>query len=638
MVLPLRVITLPVAYAASYAFNPVADSYVNSAYSTTNYGTSTQFRVDGSPTVNSYLRFDVSGLSGTVTKATLRIYANSNQSLGFGTRSVTDNSWQETTINYSNAPIMSTTITGSSGAVAAGTWKTVDVTPLVIGNGTYSFGLATTNSTALSLASRESVNKPELIVETSDTVPTPSPIPSPSPTPTPTPPPAGDPVVMAVGDMVCGAGSGAACKQMEVSQLILDGNPSAFLALGDVQYESGEIADFQNFYTPSYGRFLNLTKPSIGNHEYNDPVGSSDPSKVGYWDYFNGVGNYTGIAGDRDKGYYSFNVGSWHLIALNSNCSKVGGCSAGSPQYTWLQNDLVANAGAKCTLAYFHHPLFTSGSRASTGVIPFWQLLYDNNADMILVGHEHNYERFAPMDPNGNLDTARGLKQFIVGTGGRNLTHLVSAAPNSELFNDTSFGALKMSLHDGSYDWQFVPIPGNTLADSGTATCHDAGASPTPTPTTQTLTFTPIDDAYVQDSQPTVNFGSATTVQTDNSPVKRFLLKFQVAGVGTGKVVSVKLRLRNVDSSNNGGNFFRIADTLWSEGTVTASSQPAFDASAFASMGSVTSGNWYEVNATPVVAGDGTFSFGVSSTSSNGADYSSKEGANAPQLVVTFSP
>lgn len=284
-------------------------------------------------------------------------------------------------------------------------------------------------------------------------------------------------VIVAVGDIACGADStGAACKEKATSDLVAPINPAAVLVLGDNQYEQGQLAYYQGTdpycnsnpprcYNATWGRFKDITWPVVGNHEYLT-AGAS-----GHFDYFNGVGVQTGRAGDRSKGYFSVDVGSWHIVVLNSNCTPAGGCGATSPQATWLRADLAAHTNT-CTLAAIHQPLYTSGGRSSTSIAPLWQILYDNNAEMVLVGHDHSYERFAPQDAGGNLDTARGLREFVVGTGGRNHTPLVATVANSEIFDATSFGIMKLTLKPTSYDWQFIPIPGSSFTDSGTQNCH----------------------------------------------------------------------------------------------------------------------------------------------------------------------
>jgi len=278
-----------------------------------------------------------------------------------------------------------------------------------------------------------------------------------------------DPVVAVSGDMVCGAAStGAACKQMQTSDLIVAMNPTAVLALGDVQYEQGALSDFQIYYEPSWGRFKNITYPTVGNHEYLTSGAS------GYYDYFNGVGVQTGRAGDRSKGYYAVNVGNWRIYILNTNCSQAGGCGVGSAQEKWLRADLAANPRA-CSIATVHHPLWTSGSRANEGgdKTPLYKAFYDARGEIILAGHEHNYERFAPQTANGLLDPSNGVVEFVVGTGGRNFTQFVTTATNSLVRDDKTFGVLKLVLHPNSYDFEFVPIAGSTFTDRGTnISCH----------------------------------------------------------------------------------------------------------------------------------------------------------------------
>jgi acid phosphatase type 7 len=278
-------------------------------------------------------------------------------------------------------------------------------------------------------------------------------------------------VIAAAGDIACGTGSsGAACKQMETSNLLVQMNPAAVLALGDIQYEEATLTDFNNFYNPSWGRMKSVTYPAVGNHEYLTTNAS------GYFDYYNGVGNQTGRAGDRSKGYYAFDVGAWRLYSLNSNCSRAGGCGPGSPQETWLRQDLAANPKS-CVLAFWHHPLWTSGSRINEGGGKEYLMkaLYDYNAELALVGHEHNYERFAPQRPEGAsgvLDNARGVRQFVVGTGGRNFTSFTHTEVNSEVRNANTFGVLKLTLKPASYDFQFVPIAGSSFTDVGSVNCH----------------------------------------------------------------------------------------------------------------------------------------------------------------------
>ncbi len=268
--------------------------------------------------------------------------------------------------------------------------------------------------------------------------------------------------IVAAGDIACGIGSGgAACKQLATSNLIGTINPTAVLLLGDNQYEEGALTDFQNFYNPSWGRFKSITKPAVGNHEY------LTSGAAGYFDYFNGVGNTSGQAGDRSKGYYAYNLGYWRLYALNSQlCGGTSGhgCDRGTAQETWLRQDLAANPHL-CQLAYFHHPLWTSGSRYTLSTRPLYQALYDYKVEVVLAGHEHNYERFAPMDAQGTA-IANGIREIVAGTGGRNFTQFTHTEANSQVKNDATFGILKMVLNSSSYDFNFIPILGSTFTDS----------------------------------------------------------------------------------------------------------------------------------------------------------------------------
>jgi fibronectin type III domain protein/calcineurin-like phosphoesterase family protein len=314
----------------------------------------------------------------------------------------------------------------------------------------------------------------------------------------------GDPVIATAGDIACdpasssyngGNGTSSACRQKYTSDLLVNGGFTAVLPLGDNQYYCGSLTAFNSAYDPSWGRVKGITDPTTGNHEYLTSGGSggstgcdsSNNNAAGYFNYFGAA------AGDPTKGYYSFDIGSdWHLIALNSQCSHAGGCGTGTAQYTWLQNDLAAHAG-ECILAYWHIPLFSSGGRAAANTKPFWNLLYNAHADINLTGHDHIYERFAPQDPNGNLDSANGIREFIVGTGGANHTSIVSIAPNSVVHDNTTFGVLELTLHQGSYNWQFVRAAGNgTFTDSGSAACHaNSGADTIPPSVPAGLAATP---------------------------------------------------------------------------------------------------------------------------------------------------
>ncbi len=270
------------------------------------------------------------------------------------------------------------------------------------------------------------------------------------------PTPGSDPVFVGAGDI-------AVCSDLndEATAQLLDGISGTVFTLGDNAYDSGTATEFANCYDPTWGRHKTRTRPSAGNHEYNTSGAS------GYFNYFGAA------AGDPSQGYYSYNLGAWHIVALNSNCSKVGGCNAGSSQEQWLRADLAANP-AVCTMAYWHHPRFSSGRYSDNSAMkPFWQALYDYGADVVLSGHDHNYQRYTPQDPNGAADPDKGLREFVVGTGGRSLYLFPGAPPaNMEVRDDKTYGVLKLTLHPTSYTWQFVPVAGATFTDTRSATCH----------------------------------------------------------------------------------------------------------------------------------------------------------------------
>src|SRR5437660_2895914 len=238
-----------------------------------------------------------------------------------------------------------------------------------------------------------------------------------------------DPVLVGAGDI-------ASCDDLAgayATAKLIDKIPGTVFAAGDLAYPNGSDADFQNCYGPTWGRFKDRTRPSPGNHEYHS-TGAS-----GYVHYFGG------IAGDPTKAYYSYDLGQWHIVSLNSECSTVGGCGLDSEQGKWLEHDL-ANRPAGCTLAYFHRPLFSSGLAHGNDVQikPLWEILYHAGADIVISGHDHDYERFAPQDPTGKADPQHGIREFVVGTGGKNSHRLfANVVANSEAHQADTFGVLK---------------------------------------------------------------------------------------------------------------------------------------------------------------------------------------------------
>jgi hypothetical protein len=287
--------------------------------------------------------------------------------------------------------------------------------------------------------------------------PTPGAIPLAPPPPPPLPPPAPGraPVAVVAGD-IADAG-GAARGTAHVVQSI---NPDVVLTAGDNAYPDGSLDEYKRFYEPTWGAFKEKTRPSPGNHEYKMPGAS------GYFDYFNGVGNASGPAGAPGEGYYSFDIGSWHMVALNNYV----GMAAGSAEEQWLRGDLAATT-KPCIAAYWHAPRWTSGPHtgdAKTGALV--DELYAAHADLLLTGHNHQYERFGLQNPAGGADP-QGIREFVVGTGGAHPYPFGAPQPNSEVRNDTSHGVLELTLHANSYDWDFRPSVG-TFTDAGTTACH----------------------------------------------------------------------------------------------------------------------------------------------------------------------
>ncbi len=543
-------------------FIPVADATVRESIPNTNYGRSTQLRIDSSPVIRSYLRFDVQGMGSPVTKATLRVYANSSSSAGYKVYKVSDTSWNEATINFNNAPALGGML-GAVGAFSGGKWTTVDVTSLITANGMISLALVGINSTAVSLASRETgANAPQLVVTTltgtspvtatplpaqtalptsiptnivpvtptliqissptvgptlaftATTAPTqiasststltsglsatplptqivsptsvptnvpavtstltqtavptstPTNIPSATVTPSKTPTQPSTPTITATntwtpspvattsgGVVLVGAGDISSCGQNndETTAKLLDGIAGTVFTAGDNAYDSGTYTEYTNCYDPTWGRNKARTKPVPGNHEYNTS------GAAGYFQYFNSV-----------PAYYAYNLGGWRIYALNS---EIDG-SATSAQVKWLQADLAANPSL-CTLAYWHKPRWSSGTEhgSDSARQTLWQVLYTAGVELVINGHEHNYERFAEMNASGAA-VSPGLREIVAGTGGQSHYGFGTALAASQVRNSTTFGVLKLTLRSNGYDWQFVPVPGATFTDSGSTNCH----------------------------------------------------------------------------------------------------------------------------------------------------------------------
>ncbi|MBI4278337.1 MAG: metallophosphoesterase [Armatimonadetes bacterium] len=261
--------------------------------------------------------------------------------------------------------------------------------------------------------------------------------------------------------VLVGAGDIASCNSDgdEATARLLDTIPGTVFTAGDNAYERGTDDEFRECYRPTWGRHRARTRPAPGNHDYGTP------GAAGYFRYFGAA------AGEPGRGYYSYTLGTWQVLVLNSNCRAIGGCGDGSRQMAWLRAEL-ANHRAQCTVAIWHHPPFSSGLHGSQPETqPLWAALYQSGGDVVIAGHDHSYERFAPQDAQGRPDPT-GMRLFVVGTGGRSHYRFRTPLPTSEVRHTGTFGILKLVLRPGRYEWEFVPEAGKTFHDSGSAVCR----------------------------------------------------------------------------------------------------------------------------------------------------------------------
>jgi len=264
-----------------------------------------------------------------------------------------------------------------------------------------------------------------------------------------------DPVLVGAGDI-------ASCKNGgdEQTAALLDSIDGTVFTLGDNVYPNGTPDQFLRCYEPSWGRHKARTRPTAGNHDYRTS------GAAGYFGYFGAA------AGDPATGNYSYDLGQWHVIVLNSNCGQIGGCGPDSRQEKWLREDLAAHP-ALCTAAMWHHPRYSSAEHGDdTDMRHLWKILYESGVELALSGHDHTYERFGPQNANGEADPERGIRQFVAGTGGRELYEFESIDTDSEVRDNSTIGVLKLTLHADSYDWEFVPVAGGKFTDAGSAKCH----------------------------------------------------------------------------------------------------------------------------------------------------------------------
>ena len=276
-------------------------------------------------------------------------------------------------------------------------------------------------------------------------------------------------VIGAAGDIACPPGEERrnqefnkpnACGMHDTAKLLGTIEPDAVLTLGDHQYPSGSLADFQRAYANTWGAYRDITFPVPGNHEYGTP------GAQGYFAYFGTR------AGESDKGYYSYDLGAWHLVALNSECHKIGGCGRSDTQATWLKQDL-ADHPRKCVLAYWHRPRFSSGAHGnSLDQDALWRILAAARADVVLSAHDHDYERYVPMDASGDADPAKGVTQMVVGTGGASHYTFHSPDPTSAVRIAGRNGVMRLQLFPEAFAWQFLEAPDGEILDSGNTKCR----------------------------------------------------------------------------------------------------------------------------------------------------------------------
>lgn len=434
----------PVAQVKTLRFTPVADTYVNEAHPHTSYGARLDFDVDGKPVKEAYLTFDLSGIDGLVTSAKLRLLVtNASPHSGGSIRQVSDTSWSEGEMTFKKRPVIDGPVLSTLGPVEKGQVVSFDVTRANLRNGLVSFAITSHRQDGVEYASRETPNGPELILTVTAS--------GGGVTTIPAEPSDGDPVLVGAGDIASCRSNGA----LETARLIAS-IPGTVFTAGDNAYPDGSARNFKECYGPTWGRFKERTRPAPGNHDYR----TEDA-----WAYFEYFGENAGPPG---RGYYSYDLGTWRILVINSNIPR----DEDSSQYAWLQQELTANPVA-CTLAIWHHPRFSSAKRGSQEkMAPIWELLYAHHADVAIAGHDHTYERFAPMDADGNRDDAHGIRSFVVGTGGVGLYTFRTPSSTSEVRSADTLGVLKLTLREGSYDWEFIPIPGGSFTDSGTGTCH----------------------------------------------------------------------------------------------------------------------------------------------------------------------
>jgi hypothetical protein len=520
-----------------------------------------------------------------------------------------------------------------------------------------------------------------------------------------TTPGSGQPFVVAAG----GDGASGETSATNVVNLLKTINPNLFLYLGDV-YEKGSPAEFYNWYGTAgsnFSAFRSITDPTIGNHEYSNSSGGA-----GYFNYWDNIPNY-----------YSYDAGGWHFVSLNSNSSHIG-VDSSSAQYQWLASDLAAHAQT-CTIVYYHHPLYNIGAEGpTTAMAAIWSLMAQDGVSIVLNGHDHDYQRWTPLDGGGNPNP-NGITEFVVGTAGHGLQNFITTDSRVVYSNDTNptaFGVLKLVLNPSGASFYYIntsgaildsgvvpcsksgadtqppSVPGNFSASAASATQvnlswsastdnvgvagytiyrnsnaiatvpgsslsysdttaqpnttysyaidafdsagnHSAQTSPVSVTTPampSSLTFPVGADTYVNATYPTTNYGNAQTFRLDASPDVHAYLRFTVSGLAGSTISRARLLVYANNSSSVGINAVAVADNSWGELTVNYNNAPPLG-NVIASATSFSAGSWVTLDVTPYVTGEGTYSFGITTTSSTAMSFPTKESttpANAAQLIL----
>lgn len=451
-----RSVTAGAPTSGSLTFIAEADARVKASNPTQNYGSGATLQVDGASDsgLESFLQFTVTGVSSKVQHAVLRLFVTDNGTNDGPAIYLTDNSWKEKDINWNNRPQPSSDVLDNKGSIDPNSWVEYNVTSRVTGDGTFSFVLIADSNDGVVFSSRQGSKPPQLELTFGDGVTTTSESTStPSSAPTISANTADTPTTSAGGVIFVGAGDISECDNNndELTAQLLESIPGTVFTTGDNAYNDGSPSQYADCYNPTWGRLKDRTKPIPGNHEYRTK------DAAGYFQYFNNI-----------QPYYAYDLGSWRIYALNSEINV----SENSPQVIWLLADLATHP-SKCVLAYWHQPRWSSGNHhgSNTEYQTLWQILYSAGAELVLNGHEHNYERFAPMNATGQPDPM-GMREFVIGTGGRDHYGFGSPLPTSEVRDSTSYGVLKLTLRDTGYDWEFVSAEGSTFTDRGSAECH----------------------------------------------------------------------------------------------------------------------------------------------------------------------